>query len=91
MIRFSIVSCQLTLHMFRESFSACPFLDHPYVPFFLVLFKGAVQSFLFSVLSLLTDSGTSSTKKQLSIVAATTLGCVPSEVSAFPSWIRKLG
>lgn len=60
-------------------------------PLLLLLLERAAQSFSLSVLSLLADSGTSSTKKQLSTVAATTPGSVPSEASVFPSWIRRLG
>lgn len=60
-------------------------------PFSLLLLEEAAQSFSLSTLSLLADSGTSSTKKQLSTVAATTLGSVPSGASACPSWIHRLG
>lgn len=79
-------------HVFRESSSGSYFffLNQPHVPFFPSLVWGKMQSSLISALSLLADLGTSSTKKRLSTVAATTLGCVLNGASAFPSWIRRL-
>lgn len=90
MIRFISVSCHQHLHLSRQSSSVCPFSNQPHVPFSYSCWRGR-RSRSHRALSLLAALGTSSTKRPLSTVAATTLGSVPSAASASPSWIRRLG